>query len=300
MSGTGMRIMLTTLIAVGNLSLAYGQGSGPVDGKSNGVPTQPLSNTQAIAELEHAQELFRMDNREKDALDAALPLEQVFRDANDFDHLVDCVFLLGDCYYFFQDYEKAISYMREAADLGYRYFPDQMSPYPLKVIGESQYELGRYEESLATFKERVSKVRRDLPDELHGALFDQAALMINTGDYQAALAVLGESLQENKKLSARLAADPDSSPGERVGASMDAAEIIYHAGVANFHLEKLAEAKAFIREALAIFDSVDGKDEVDVRDRRVTLLDELVQISEALGETEDAEQYRARRDELNQ
>ncbi|MCB1219632.1 tetratricopeptide repeat protein [bacterium] len=300
MSSTGMRIMFTTLIAVGNLSLAYGQGSGPVDGKSNGVPTKPLTNTQAIAELERAQELFRMDDREKDAMEAALPLEQVFRDAEDYDHLVDCVFLLGDCYYFFREYEKAISYMREAADLGYRYFPDQMSPYPLKVIGESQYELGKYDEALATFKERVSRVRKDQPDELHGALFDEAALMINTGDYQGSLMVLGEALQENKALSSRLADDPDSSVTDRLGASMDAAEIIYHAGVANFHMEKLPEARAFIREALAIFDTIDGQGEVDVRDRRVALLDELVMICETLGEADEAAGYRTKRDELNQ
>ena len=297
---TGLTIMISILITVGNLSLAHGQGSGPVDGSSNGVPTRPLTDSQAIIELERAQELFNMDDREKDALEMALPLEQVFRDANDFDHLVDCIFLIGDCYYFFREYEKAIPYMREAADLGYRYFPEQMSPYPLKVIAECQYELGRFEESLATFRERVKKVRRDQPDELHGALFDEAALMINTGDHKGALQVLGEALQENKAFSARLAEDPESSAEDRLGASMDAAEIIYHAGVANFEMENFSEARAFISEALSIFETIDGREGINVTDRRVTLLDELVMICEKLGDAEQAGMYRNKRDELNQ
>ena len=296
---SGILLMIGLLISLGNLSLAYGQGDGPVDGKSNGVPAATTTNSQAVAELEHAQELFRADDREKEALQTALPLVEVFRSANDYDHLVDCVFLIGDCYFFDGDYANAEKYMQEAADLGYRYFADQMSSYPLKVIGESQYEQGRFEESLATFRERVTKVRKGEPDELAGALFDVAALMINTGEYQASLQVLGEALQENKALSQRLADDPASTANERLGASMDAAEIIYHAGVANFHMDKFEEAYGFIKEALAIFETINGKENFNVTDRMVTLLDELVNICEKLGKTDEAEQYRARRDELN-
>ncbi len=297
---TGITLMISILIAVGNLSLSYGQSDGPVDGKSNGVPVPTLTDVQAVIELERAQELFRMDDREKEALSTALPLVEVFRNANDFDHLVDCVFLIGDCYYFEGNWARAEEFMREASELGYRYFEDQMSSYPLKVIGECQYEQGKFEESLATFRERVSRVRKGETDELHGALFDVAALMINTGDYQGSLVVLGEALQENKAYSTRLAEDPDSSVLDRLGASMDAAEIIYHAGVANFHMEKFSEAHAFIKEALAIFETIDGREGMNVSDRRVTLLDELVTISEKLGKSEEAEDYRHRRDELNQ
>lgn len=295
----GLAFMFTSLVAVGQLSLAYGQDNGPVDGKSNGKPVPAITNEQAIIELERAQELFRMDDRERDALEAALPLVEQFREANDYDHLVDCVFLVGDCYYYLGDWANAERYMREAADLGYRYFEDQMSSYPLKVIGECQYEQGKFEESLATFKERVSRVRKAESHELHGALFDQAALMINTGDYQGALVVLGEALQENKAYSARLADDPDSDVMDRLGASMDAAEIIYHAGVANYEMENLDKAYSFIKEALAIFETIDGREDVDVTNRRVTLLDELVMICEKLDKPEEAEDYRHRRDELN-
>ena len=296
----GILLMIGLLISLGNMSLAYGQGDGPVDGKSNGVPVAGTTNSQAVAELERAQELFRADDREKEALAVALPLVEVFRSANDFDHLVDTVFLIGDCYYYDGDWANAERYMREAADLGYRYFPEQMSSYPLKVVGESQYEQGKLEESLATFRERVSKVRKSETDELAGALFDVAALMINTGEYQASLQVLGEALQENKAYSQRLADDPASSAADRIGASMDAAEIIYHAGVANFHMDKFEEAYGFIKEALAIFDTINGREGFNLNDRQVTLLDELVTICEKLGKTDEAEEYRMKRDNLNQ
>lgn len=296
---TGIALMIGILIAIGSLSLAYGQGDGPVDGKSNGVPIAGSTDSQAVAELARAQALFAEDDKEKDALAAALPLADVFRQANDYDHLVDCVFLIGDCYYFEGNWAKAEQFMQEAADLGYRYFDNQMSSYPLKVIGESQYEQGNFEEALATFRERVTRVRKGEPDELHGALFDMAALLINTGDYQGSLQVLGEALQENKAYSTRLAADPEASANDRLGASMDAAEIIYHAGVANFHMDKLQEAYGFIKEALAIFETINGREGFNVNDRMVTLLDELVNICETLEMTTEAEEYRARRDAMN-
>jgi tetratricopeptide (TPR) repeat protein len=310
----GVVAMLSLLCALGAIALAPGQwdrggtsrsdgtpDSGAVDGKSNGQPAKVVVDDAAVAKLEEADKIFKEDGREREAIEIALSALPTFEQGQDYDHLVDCVFLLGEAYYYIGDWANALKFMQRAADLGYRYFPDEMSSYPLKVIGESQFELGDNEAALATFQERVQKLRKANDTlELPGALFDVGGVLINLGREKEALPVLSEALDANNKRAAELA-KPDSSASEEERAAnvVDHAEIIYHMAIANFHLQQFDPAKQQLEEAYSFFNSIQQGGKTDVKDRLVSVLDDLVLVSEKLGNTKDAEKYRRLRDGFN-
>lgn len=298
MKHTGLVIMLIALFTLGNTFLAHGQ----VDGSSNGQPSAGNVDPAAVADLERASELLVEEGKERDALRIALPLVEKFEQNEDYDHLVDCVFLIGEAYYHLGEWENAEQFMQLAADLGYRYFSDQMSSYPLKVVGECQYELGKMEAALATFQERVSKIRRsDEDDQLAGALFDVASLQINLEQEQSALNTLSQALVANDEYYATLTAPgSEATADERNANRVDHAEITYHQAIANFRLDNQNAALDHLRDALAEYTSLPQAVQDDFSDRIVAVLTDLVAVCENLEMAEEAEQYRAERDKLNQ
>jgi len=310
----GVVAMLSLLCAMGAVALAPGQwdrggagrsggtpDSGAVDGKSNGQPAKMLVDDEAVAKLEEADKIFKEEGREREAIELALSVLPTFENGKDYDHLVDCVFLLGEAYYYLGDWTNALAYMQRAADLGYRYYPDDMSTYPLKVIGECQFELGDNAAALATFQERVQKLRKANDTmELPGALFDVGGVLINLGREQDALPVLTEALDANNKRAAELA-KPGSKAGdeERAANVVDHAEIIYHLAIAHYHLQQHDEAKKQLDEAYSLFNGIQEGGKTDVKDRLVSVLDDLVLVSEKLGDTKAADKYRRLRDGFN-
>ena len=302
-------LSLGCVLGMGSLALAQDSGRGDsgsrgwaVDKQGNGQPAQATVDPEAVAKLEEAEKIFGEDGREREAITAALAVLPSFENGNDYDHLVDCLFLLGEAYYYLGEWANAEKHMQRAADLGYRYFADQMSSYPLKVVGESQFEQKKFDQALATFQERVQKLRKaaDLT-ELGGALFDVGGMLINLGREEEALGVLAEALDANNKRAAEL-----SKPGsgateeERTGNVVDHAEITYHLAIGNFRLEQYAEAKTYLEQAYSFFGSIQQGGTLDVADRLVAVLDDLVVVNEQLGNTADADKYRRERDRYNQ
>jgi tetratricopeptide (TPR) repeat protein len=294
--------MLSTLIGLGLLAPAFGQeGGGTVDGKSNGQPVKAKLDPSATGELERARELHE-EGKEQDAIDICKKLEATFRKNEDFDHLVDCLFIAGDAYYALADWPNAEKYMSEAAELGFRYFAKDMSTYPLKVIGESQFEQGKFDEASKTFLERVQKLRKEgSTDELVGALFDAGSILINVDRPQDGLKFLEEALEANNMVAAGLnKKDSGATQDEKDAAAVDHAEIVYHIAVAHFRAEEFEKAREELIQARAFFKSLEKSKNVDISDRLVAVLDDLVLVNEKLGDTKEAEKYRLERDRANQ
>jgi tetratricopeptide (TPR) repeat protein len=272
-----------------------------VDKQGNGQPAQAKVDPDAVARLEAAEAAFAEDGKERDAIAQALAVLPAFENTTDYDHLVDCLFLLGEAYYYVGEWANAEKYMSRAADLGFRYFADEMSSYPLKVIGESQHQLGRDEEALASFQERVQKLRKSSDgSDLASALFDVGGILINLGREEEALPVLQEALQANNTRAAEInTPGSNADDSEREGNVIDHAEINYHIAIAYFRQEKYADALTYLNEAYSFFNSVQQAGKHDMQDRLVSVLDDLVVTNEQLGHTADAEKYRAERDKLN-
>jgi tetratricopeptide (TPR) repeat protein len=294
----GIAIMLIALFTFGHTFLAAGQ----VDGSANGQPTAGKVDTQAVAELERASALLAEDGKEREALRAALPLVEIFEADEDYDHLVDCLFLVGEAYYHLAEWANAEQFMQLAADLGYRYFADEMSSYPLKVVGEAQFEQNKPEAALATFTERVQKIRAaNETSELPGALFDVGGLLINLGREQEALPKLAEAAEANRVEAAALtAAGATASEEDKEANRIDQAEIAYHSAIANFHLEQYDEAYTSLQEAYKEFTGLSVEAQHELSDRLVAVLDDLVLVCEKLGLATEQAQYQAERDKLNQ
>lgn len=295
--------MLSLMIAVGNTWLAAAQDDGPgiVDSHANGHPVAAKEDAAAVAELERAQELFAGDGKEREVVRIVLGLIEKFEGNEDFSHLVDSLFLAGDAYYYLGEWSNAENYMQQAYDLGNRYYAEHMSTYPLKVIGECQFEQEKYDESLATFQDRVQLLRKgDDSNELAGALFDAAGLLINLDRPSDAIPVLTEALAVNNTIAGELSkAGSGATEEERAGNVVDHAEIIYHLAIANYRLENFEETRTLLEQAEDFFSSINKSKRFDVRDRLVAVLDDLVLVCEKQGNDRDAEEYRKQRDELN-
>ena len=295
---------------MGNFRSGNGERKGPVDPHSNGTPARGLVDAAAAAELKEASELLAEEGRERDVIDMCVPLLRTFEHNEDYDHLVDCLFTIGEACYHLGDWPNAEKYMARAAELGYRYFKDEMSSYPLKVVGEAQFEQGKEEAALATFRERLHLLRReDNVDELGSALFDVGGMLVNTGHYDDAIAMLREAYRvlgtRRAELERQLSgedgagSEDDDLPGAVEALKVDEAETLYHIAIANYRKDDLEEALVFLRRALERFSELSEDMQEQVSDRIVAVLDDLVQVSETLEDYASAEVYRRRRDELN-
>jgi tetratricopeptide (TPR) repeat protein len=276
-------------------------GQGPVDSKSNGQPTSGDVDEQAVADLARANELFTQEGKEQEALSLALQLYQGFRENEDYNNLVDCAFLIGEASYYLGEWQQASFYMQQAWDFGTRYFEDQMSSYPLKVIGECQFELGQQDDALRTFQERVQWLRKhEDVSELAGALFDVGGMLINTGREEDGLLALNEARSVNNERAAAMS-KPDSgaTDEERDANVVDHAEITYHLAIGNYRLGRYQQARDFLEEARAFFISIQQGGRYNVEDRLVAVLDDLVLTCTELGDDDAAADYAHERDTYN-
>jgi tetratricopeptide (TPR) repeat protein len=270
--------------------------TGAVDKRANGTPAKGRVDEEAVGRLGEAERLLRDDDREAECIAVARPLLKVFEQNEDFDHLVDCLFLIGEAYFYMNDWERAEQYMSRAAELGYRYFADEMSSYPLKVVGESQFEQKKPEAALATFRERVQILRKQNDmDELPGALFDVGGMLINLGQFDEAIAMLSDAKQSNEQRLKQLEDEGEDTEGAQV----DQGEITYHIAIAYFQQGDMHTARGWLEQALTAFEAVGEEMQDEVSDRIVSVLDDLVTVSENTGDEAAAARYRARRDELN-
>jgi len=278
-----------------------GERQGAVDKGSNGQPSAGKVDQAAVDSLSKAEQAMSKDGEEQQAISLALPLIETFRSNEDYDHLAECLSLIGEAYYYLGDWANAEKYMSQAADVGFRYFPDDMSTFPLKVIGESQFQQKKYDESLATFQRRVQLLRK-MGDtvELPSSLFDVGGVLINLNREAEAVPVLQEAETAVKARAAELA-KPGSgaTPEDRNGNTVDHAEILYHLAIAEYHQDKLSEALGYLNQAYKLFKSIDESGLAEVQDRLVAVLDDLVLVNERLGNTNDADAFRAERDALN-
>lgn len=314
MKRAGIIVMISILAIMAGATLSPAQDGGrgdagerklpgAVDSGSNGQPVPAQVDADAVAELERLRELYETDEgAEKEVADGCLRLLPTFEGGEDYDHLVDCLFLLGDANYYLGEWAAAQRYMQRAFDLGMRYFPDEMSGYPLKVIGECQFELGEQETALATFRQRVQMVRKqENSTDLAGALFDVGAMLVNLGREDEALTVLAEALSANNDRAGELSeAGSGAGDEERAANVIDHAEIVYHLAIANFHLERYEDARKYLEQAYAFFTSIQDTGQYDVADRLVFVLDDLVLVNEQLGDSITADRYQRERDQLNQ
>jgi tetratricopeptide (TPR) repeat protein len=266
--------------------------------------TGSKQDARAIAELERAEQLYAEDKLQE-ALKLALAQVEPFQKVQDYDKLVDCLFLIGNCYYELGDWAKAESFMINANELGWKMFPDQMGTGALKIIAESQFNQDKVDAALITYRQRVSKLLEQGSNvdqsELAGAHFDVAQALIVLARPAEALSPLSDALQANTAHQAALAR-PDSGATQdaRDANQLDRAEIIYHQAIAYFRQDKLQDCLSRLDAALKEFDAVQASGRLDVRDRLVAVLDDLVVTSEKLGDNTKAAQHRARRDALNQ
>jgi tetratricopeptide (TPR) repeat protein len=256
----------------------------------------------AVAELDKAQELMGQDGHEQEALAAALKLITQFEQAKDDEHLAECLALVGEGYYFTANWPNALKYMRRAWDTGSRAFGDEMSTYPLKVIGEAQFEQHLYDESLATFQQRTELLRKRADvEELAGALYDTASLLARLERFNEALPLLAEAATANTRRQ-ELLNEPDSGakPEEHEAVTVDGAEIALLAAEINIQLGQAAPARTLLEQALAAFNSLPVAAQKEHADRMVTVLDHLVGICEGSGDATAAAGFRAERDKMNQ
>jgi hypothetical protein len=95
-----------------------GERKGPVDPHSNGTPARGLVDEAAVARLRQATDLLADEGRERDVVDMCVPLLRTFEQNEDYDHLVDCLFTIGEACYHLGDWPNAEKYMGRAAELG--------------------------------------------------------------------------------------------------------------------------------------------------------------------------------------
>lgn len=272
--------------------------AGQVDKGSNGQPTPGKVDSAAVAELERLEALFQEDGHEKEVAEGALQLVGAFEQTEDYDHLVDCVFLIGEAAYALGDWARAEEYMSRANNLGQRYFPDGMSSYPLKVIGDCRFEQGKVDGALKAYQERVTRLRKEGPaDELAGALFDAASAHMQLGQLSQAKLLFSEARESNAAAQAALPADAE--PGEVDGRLIDAGEILYHLGMIAATQEDVPAARSLMEDALRAFESASPAAQEEFSDRLAALLGDLLRACEELGDKAAAEQYRKQRDEWN-
>jgi tetratricopeptide (TPR) repeat protein len=262
----------------------------------------PAPAGAAVTELDQAQELMAQDGHEREALAAALKLITQFEQAKDDEHLAECLTLVGEGYYFTGDWLNTLKFMQRAWDTGTRAFGDEMSTYPLKVIGEAQFELKQYDPSLATFQQRLAILRQRADvEELAGALYDTASLLARLERYTEALPLLAEAgAANNKRLELLNAPDSGAKPEEHEAVTVDGAEIALLAAEINIQQKQDGPARTELEQALAAFNSLPAASQHEHADRMVSVLDHLVAICEASGDTTAAASYRAERDRLNQ
>lgn len=262
-------------------------------------------DARAVAELERAEQLYADSDNPQEALRIALAQVEAFQQTEDYDHLVDCLFLIGNCYFELGEWAKAESFMTNANELGWKLFPEQMGTGALKIIGESQFNQDKFDAALITFRERVSKLKAQGAEldqsELAGALFDAAGVLINLDRAAEAMALLSEAQQANAAHAAFLAKPDSGAQQDDKDANLkDRAEILYHQAIALFRQNKFADCRVKLEDALKDFEAVQATRRMDVRDRLVVVLDDLVVTCEKLDDNAAAEQHRARRDQLNQ
>jgi len=296
------KVMAATMIGIaftfGGFWLAHAQEDGT---GTNGQAPSGWADMATATELDRAYQLMSEDGHEQEVIDLCLELLPALEGGDDNAHLVDCLFLLGEAYYHTSNWAKGEQFMRQAFDTGTAHFPDDIDSYPLKVVGECQFEQGLMEKALATFNERVELIREQENEiDLAGALFDVGGVLINLGQEEEAITVLTEALSANDVRAQALAADPAHATDEaRTGTVVDHAEIAYHLAIANYRLEQYAEAKIFLETAYNFFTKVQEAGVYDVSDRLVAVLDDLVLVSENLGDSLAASRYQRERDELN-
>lgn len=284
------------------MAFSAAQGQGPVDSGSNGQPTAGKVDDAAVKELQRAKDMFdKQDGQEKEAMNIALGLHDTFKSNEDYSNLVDCSFLIGEAAYYLGEWQTSRLYMQEAWDLGTRYFEDTMSSYPLKVIGESEFELGDSDAALKTFTERVQWLRKhEDKSELAGALFDVGGMLINVDRAEDGLTALSEARTVNNELAADMAKPDSGATQEEKDANVvDHAEITYHMAIGNYRLGRYDTALKYLEEARAFFVSIQQAGRYDVKDRLVAVLDDLVLTCTQLGDTDKADQYQRERDSYN-
>jgi tetratricopeptide (TPR) repeat protein len=253
--------------------------------------------------LVKAEQLYAEQDKPKEALRIAEPLVKDFERAKDWDHLVDALFLIGQCYYELGEWKKAQDAMQRAQDLGTQHFPGDMGTGALKVIGECQYEQKDYAAALATYQSRVAGLQQEGAaadqGDLAGALYDEAALLVDLDRAPEALPLLDQAVEANAAQAKAQAADKAADQESKDANAIDGAEIVYMQAVANFKQDQLDEAKARLEQALGLFQAVQGAGREDVADRLVSVLDDLVIIAEKQNDTPAADKYRQQRDALN-
>jgi tetratricopeptide (TPR) repeat protein len=298
----GIGVMIGLFTALGSFTFSPAQSGGGGRLSSNGHPDGGWVGAAADADLDRAFDLMEQDGHERDVIAICEKLLPSLEDGSDPSSLVDCLFLLGEAHYYLSDWSDAQQYMQRAWDLGNDHFADEMNSYPLKVIGECQFELGDLEASLATFRQRVAllKEQKDVL-ELPGALFDVGGMLVNLEREEEAIGVLTEALNANDDRAAALNADPEHATDEaRAGTVVDHAEITYHLAIANYRLEHYEAARTFLVQAYNFFTSIKDSGQYDVSDRLVAVLDDLVLVSQQLGDNLAASRYQRERDALNQ
>jgi tetratricopeptide (TPR) repeat protein len=283
-----------------------GQGAGWFPGGAKAAPADAPAaapaDATALADLAKAQELMAQEGNESQALVAALKLITVFESAKDNEHLAECLTLVGEGYYYTGGWANAQKYMQRAWDVGFKTFGDGMSTFPLKVIGESQFEQKQYDQALVTFQQRadIERQRADV-EELPGALYDTASALSELGRSPEALKMLEEAAAANEKRAQELSAQGASAkPDELEAVGVDSAEIALLAALVDIQLNQYDQAKPPLVAALASFQTLSPAAQKEHADRIVSVLDHLVVVCEKLGDTAGAADYRAQRDKLNQ
>jgi len=297
MGKTGLIWVLSTLFAFSWLAPAAAQES-----STNGAPASgDATLTAAVSQLEQANAIFLEDGREQEAIRIAQGLIATFEQAEDYLHLVECHFLLGEAYYFLNDWANAEHHMQSVVEVSDAQFGGDIESYPLKVLGDSQYEQGKYNDALRTYQARVSRVQaRGETAELAGAQFDVAKMHLQLSQYEPAARALEQADEANTAYAAELSAPGSTATQEERDANViDHAEITYHLAFAYFNLNQIELSRDSLAKALAFFESIQATGRYDVTDRLVAVLDNLVIIHEQLGDTTSAERFRAERDRLN-
>ncbi len=107
-----------------------------------------------------------------------------------------------------------------------------MSTYPLKVIGDCQFELKRPQEGAGHLhRARAAHRKQEDNDDLAGALFDVGSMQIVLGKLAEARQNLLEAKQSNEAWAKELASDPATTADERDGNAVDQGEILFHLAV---------------------------------------------------------------------
>ena len=241
----------------------------------------------------------------RDALKTGLAQVEKFQQTQDYDHLVDCLFLVGNCYYELGEWANAEKFMTMCNELGNRYFPDQMGSAPLKVIGDSQYQQNKPEDALKSYQERVAKLDKQGATadagERAGSLFDVGEMLIKLDRSPEALPILEQSETANAAAATALSkAGSTATQQDKDANVIDHAEIVYDQAISLFKQSKFPECRTRLEKALGLFDSIQSTGRENVADRMVSVLDDLVVVCDKVGDKTASDTYKARRDKLNQ